>query len=56
MAALLKQSDDEQWSQPVSDEGFAKLLQAIQQPKKPNEALKRLMMNYKSKNRDHADR
>jgi hypothetical protein len=48
MAALLKeQQDDEQWSQPVSKEGLEKLAQAIADPKKPNDALKRLMSNYK---------
>jgi hypothetical protein len=48
MAALLKEpQDDEQWSQSVSKEGLEKLVKAIEQPKKPNEALKRLMSNYK---------
>ncbi|WP_160168920.1 hypothetical protein [Bradyrhizobium sp. Ai1a-2] len=47
MAALLKEHETEQWSQPVSNEGFAKLLQAIEEPKKPSEALKRLMLSYK---------
>ena len=46
MAALLKE-DVEQWSQPVSNEGFAKLLKAIEEPKKPSDALKQLMLNYK---------
>ncbi len=48
MATLLREpQDDEQWSQPVSKEGLQKLAQAIAEPKKPNEALKRLMSNYK---------
>jgi hypothetical protein len=48
MAALLKEEEDnEQWSQPVSNEGLQKLAQSIAKPKKPNEALKRLMSNYK---------
>ncbi|MCK1641919.1 hypothetical protein IVA95_31320 [Bradyrhizobium sp. 157] len=47
MAALLKEEEFEQWSKPVSNEGFAKLLKAIEDPKKPSDALKRLMLSYK---------
>jgi uncharacterized protein (DUF1778 family) len=49
MAARLKDHDDGQWSQPVSKEGLAKLMQALQQPKQPTEALKRLMSGKEAK-------
>jgi uncharacterized protein (DUF1778 family) len=50
MAAQLKPaSDQDQWSETVTQEGLNKLAQAIAQPKQPNEALKRLMAQYKPK-------
>ncbi|WP_375764256.1 hypothetical protein ACE10X_13315 [Bradyrhizobium sp. Pha-3] len=47
MAALLKDPQDDLWSQPVSKEGLAKLARAIEQPKAPTESLKRLMSQVK---------
>jgi hypothetical protein len=49
MAALLKDHEDDQWSsQSVSKEGLAKLVRAIEQPKQPTEALRRLMLQGKA--------
>jgi uncharacterized protein (DUF1778 family) len=49
MAALKQVPDQDQWSQAVPQEGLEKLVQAIAQPKEPNEALKRLMAQNKPK-------
>lgn len=47
MAARLKDHEDDQWSQSVPSEGLVKLMKAIENPKKPTEALKRLMRDDK---------
>jgi len=51
MAAQVKPNptDQDQWTEAVPQEGLNKLAQAIAQPKQPNEALKRLMSQYKPK-------
>jgi uncharacterized protein (DUF1778 family) len=49
MAARLKDQDEDQWSQSVPSEGLVKLMKAIENPKKPTEALKRLMRSEDKK-------
>jgi hypothetical protein len=48
-AARLKDQDEDQWSQSVPSEGLVKLMKAIENPKKPTEALKRLMRSEDKK-------
>lgn len=47
MAARLKDQEEVQWSQSVPSEGLVKLMKAIENPKQPTEALKRLMRDDK---------
>ena len=49
MAARLKDQEEEQWSQSVPQEGLVKLMKAIENPKKPTEALRRLMRSEDKK-------
>jgi hypothetical protein len=44
MAALLKDHEEQHWTyQSVPSEGLAKMMKAVQEQKKPSEALKKLM-------------
>jgi len=47
MAAQAKNYDDQQWFQPVPAQGLQKLAEALENPKAPSEALKRLMAGTK---------
>lgn len=48
MAALLKEVDDQDWSQQtVSRAGLVKLMKAVEEPKQPTEKLKELMRAHR---------
>jgi len=47
MAAQAKNYDDQPWFQPVPAQGLQKLAEALENPKAPSEALKRLMAGTK---------